>query len=337
MTARVVVVAHEDPALSARVTRRTPLRYAGGADPATDRPPHVRAGSGLAWVGARLAVVQDDASFVALVDPATGLADAIPLPAGPDGARQFDTTRGTKHLKLDLEACTVLPPALAPPHGALVALGSGSTARRERVLVVPLGADDAPDADALRLHDAGALYVALRAVADFAGSELNVEGAIAVGDALRLFGRGNGAPRDGHPAVSATCDLDARALLAHLRDGAPPPAPTRVVRYELGALDGCPLGFTDAALLADGTIVFTAAAEDSPDAVADGAVAGSVVGRVDADGRARWTRLLDVGGRPVADKAEGIALARDDGAELLVVFDVDDPERAAELAAVALG
>jgi len=39
-----------------------------------------------AWVGERLAVVQDDANFIALVDPASGLASSVVLPAGADGA-----------------------------------------------------------------------------------------------------------------------------------------------------------------------------------------------------------------------------------------------------------
>jgi len=42
--------------------------------------------SGLAWVGERLAVVQDDANCIALVDPASGLASSVVLPAGADGA-----------------------------------------------------------------------------------------------------------------------------------------------------------------------------------------------------------------------------------------------------------
>src|SRR5215207_7995120 len=94
------IVAREDPALGARVVRRTPLRYRDGDDASLDRPAHVRAGSGLAWVdtsrGPRLAVVQDDAHFVALVDPRDGLAEAIALPPGPGGLRQFDDGRGNK-------------------------------------------------------------------------------------------------------------------------------------------------------------------------------------------------------------------------------------------------
>src|SRR5690349_10209421 len=75
-----------DEQMAAVMTARAPLTYAAGADAALDRPAHVRAASGIAWLGGRLAVVQDDASFVALVDLARGLeagaraADVIALP-----------------------------------------------------------------------------------------------------------------------------------------------------------------------------------------------------------------------------------------------------------------
>jgi hypothetical protein len=101
---------------------------------------------------------------------------------------------------------------------------------------------------------------------------------------MRPSAPGNGARRDGVVPVNATCELDWTDFLAHLLepDRRPPPVRTSVVRYDLGTMDGVPLGFTDAALWRGGTL-YTAAAEDSPDAVRDGRVAGTVVGVVDAD------------------------------------------------------
>jgi hypothetical protein len=156
-----VVAARRDPALAARVLASRPLHYAAGADAELDRPEHVRAGSGLAVVptpaGPRLAVVQDDAHFVALVDPATGLADAVTLPAGVGGRRQFDTGRGNKHHKLDLESCLTVPdPAGGAP--VLLAFGSGSTDARERVAVVRgLGSGPAEAADVTLADAVGAV------------------------------------------------------------------------------------------------------------------------------------------------------------------------------------
>ena len=114
--------ARRDHSLWATVLSRRPLRFAGGPDAAQDRPAHVRAGSGLAAAGGRLVVVQDDANFLALIDPGRPeSARAIALPRGEDGARQFGDSRGNKHLKLDLEAC------VGTPDGSFVAFGSGST------------------------------------------------------------------------------------------------------------------------------------------------------------------------------------------------------------------
>ena len=336
------VIARRDETLAAIVTRATPMRYTGGADAQLDRPAHVRAASGIAWVGARLAVVQDDASFVALVDPATGLASDVVLPAGPGGRRQFDETRGNKADKMDLEALVVIDDGAEP---LLVALGSGSSPRRERMLL--LRAPGTPRQE-LRLCDAPALYARLRSRAEFAGSEMNVEGLLYVDGHLRLFARGNGASRDGIGAVDATCELPWPALEAWLArpDDGPPPSPLRVVQYALGTLDGVRLGFTDAVLVqsvdsADGVrrTIYTAAAEESPDATRDGAVAGSALGVIeDVDGRlrARWTTLRDTAGRRFPGKVEGIALIPGSPGRAVVVVDRDDPGQPSDLCEVEL-
>lgn len=333
-----VCVAQEDPRLTARVEARRPLRYGAGAAPALDRPAHVRAGSGLAWVrtpgGPRLAVVQDDASFLALVEPPGGAVDGLALPAGPDGARQFDDLRGTKHLKLDLESCLTLD---GPDGQVLLGLGSGSTEQRQRVLVAR--GLDGPDPD-LRLVDARALYAALRAEAAFAGSELNLEGAAAQGQDVVLFQRGNGAPRGDLLPVDASGRLDRAGLLAYLADpGRASPPPLREVRpWRLGAIDGVRLTFTDATTGPDGRLWFLAAAEGSPDTYRDGPVAGVVLGVIEvARGVtwARWSRLAHEG-QPWSAKAEGLALDPRDPSRVWLVVDRDDPAAAAELCAVRL-
>ncbi len=102
-------------------------------DPSSDRPAHVRAGSSLSWLGDKLALIQDDANFLVLIDPESLTVEAITLVAGEAGARQFDDLRGNKRFKLDLEACTTV----ATPKGDLfLAFGSGSTAQREKILIV---------------------------------------------------------------------------------------------------------------------------------------------------------------------------------------------------------
>jgi hypothetical protein len=307
------------------------MRYAAGADSSHDRPEHVRAASGLARVGNRLAVIQDDASFVALVNPVTGLSEPVPLPVGPGGLRLFDDSRGNKAGKLDLEAVAAVGSAT---DRRLAAFGSGSLPAREVVVLLDLSAPASPRVE---VRTAPAFYARLRSAGDFAGSEMNIEGALYREGLLTLFGRGNGAVVGDVRPVNASCEIVWSELLAHLDAGAtaPPPEPRCVTQYELGTVDAVPLGFTDVAGDSEGAILYSAAAEASPDATRDGAVAGSVIGVLDARGASgRWTRLLDERGNPVAAKVEGLAPGA--GAMLFAVVDADDHTRASELLEVHL-
>jgi hypothetical protein len=308
-----------------------PLVYGEGADAALDRPAHVRAGSGVAWIGGVLAVIQDDAHFVAVVDPATGLCRAVTLPAGEGGLRQFDDVRGNKRFKLDLEACAAVPDVRGGE--TLVAFGSGSTARREQVLLVAGMAEGEPRVE---LRDAAGFYAGLRDAAEFAGSELNVEGAAWRDGRMVLLNRGNGAPSSDRHVVDAVCEVDWAALRAHLADPAahPPPTPENVVQYALGEIDGWRLTFTDAAPFGD-NLIYTATAEASPNAVDDGPVAGSALGIIGADGEARWTVLLGADGAGFDAKVEGVARGPRPGT-VYVVVDRDDPHRPSELCEVEL-
>ena len=321
----------QHPALEARVVRRTPLLYGAGADPTLDRPAHVRAGSSLARIGSTLVIIQDDANFIALVDPETYAAYAIPLPAGADGKRQFDDQRGNKYLKLDLEACTVVP------HEAgelLVAFGSGSMPLRERIVTVSGLEHDTPY---VTLHDASGLYARLHDAREFSGSELNIEGAVWMNGRIRLFGRGNGAPRDGLTPVDATCDLDWAQLWAHLQSpDTPPPQPEAIMQYHLGHLDGQRLGFTDAALSPGGKLFFSATAEDSPDATRDGPVMGSVLGIFTTADEVRWAVLRNPDGTRFTDKVEGLLIGPERPDLAYVVVDQDDPDAPSALCEVDL-
>jgi hypothetical protein len=327
------VRARATPSLAARVVTRTPLLYDRGADPALDRPAHVRAGSALARLGPEaLAVIQDDASFLAILEGAGGALRVrdVPLPA-EDGVRLFDDGRGNKRLKLDLEAC------LAIAGGErLVAFGSGSTPLRDRIVVVDGATSSAPR---IRVVEARALYAALRADATFAGAELNVEGAALAGDDVLLLQRGNGAATSTHDAVDATARVDARALLAYLDDPARAPCPPvrDVVTWDLGNVLGTRLTFTDGAPHGAWT-AFLACAEASPDATRDGPVNGVSLGRLDDRRRvAEIAALEDEHGAPLTDKAEGLAFDARDPRRAWLVIDRDDPGTPAELLELRLG
>jgi hypothetical protein len=336
-----------------RVVGRWALLYAEGADPALDRPAHVRSGSGCVFVetpaGRRLAVVQDDALFVALVDVATRKTTAVPLPtlAGSEGRRLFDAGRGNKKDKLDLEACAVLPfpagrfdgggvaPSLGRPgrhqRTAWVAFGSGSHPNRERLAVAHL--DRKPPT--LELVAAPALYRAMRRHAVLDGAELNIEGVVhRPDDTLLLLQRGNGKRGNGGGQRDAIFEVAWTPLLRHLREGDAMPL-VRGAAFSLGTVDGVPLTVTDACALADGSILAVAAAEATENAFDDGGVVGAaiVVLRRDEDGawQAQRVPLEDVG------KPEGIALDPADPTVAWVVNDPDDPDRPSELLALDIG
>lgn len=306
--------ARRDESFSARVVARRPLVYTAGADPKTDRPAHVRAGSSLVHFRGALVVAQDDASFLARVTEDE--VHPIALPSA-SGIRQFDDGRGNKKDKLDLEAMAVVK---HEGREILLAFGSGSAAKRE--VIVVLDEDDEP-----HVIDASAFYRSLPK--DFCGSELNLEGALAFGTStdLMLFQRGNGAPRGTEMPVDATALVDAGALVRGEL-----PAVRDVTQWDLGTIEGCKLTFTDATGFGD-AILFSAAAENSPDAITDGEVVGCAVGVLDPDD-ARWGLVLTESGTPLCDKIEGIARASGD--RLYAVVDVDDPTKPSELLTLQL-
>jgi Family of unknown function (DUF6929) len=319
------VIASVDASMQAILRGRLPLRYAAGPDPTLDRPAHVRSGSALASFAGRIAVVQDDAHFLALVDVSGRSVDAITFGPGEGGKRLYDARRGNKALKLDLEACFVCD-------GVLVAFGSGSTAKRERCLLVRQQNGDFES----EIVDAGALYRALREAHEFSGSQLNLEGAVCRSDGrVVLFQRGNGAPMNGLLPRDATLELELAELMAFLarRGSGAPPRLFNVTEYELGNIDGVRLTFTDAATFGN-ELLFLAAAEASPDALLDGPVSGVALGLIDERGEARWTPVVDSSGQRVSSKLEGLWLDRLDRA--YAVSDPDDPDAPSELCELEL-
>jgi hypothetical protein len=319
-------VASADETLSATLIEVQPLFYADGASAALDRPPHVRSGSSLHLHDDALVLVQDDANFIALVEPAGRQVTTWTLPAGPDARRQFDDVRGNKRDKLDLEAAIVLP------DHRLIAFGSGSSARRETIVLLDLSAAGQDPA----LVHAPSFYAALRARPAFAGSELNVEGAVLLGNSIRLFNRGNGAAHKERTAVNASIDCDAPGLLRYLLNPSRAPVPelNNLRQYELGSIGGRALTFTDATMWND-VLLFTAVAELSPDATRDGPVTGSVIGVLRGNA-GFWTPIRDDSGSIVPIKVEGIAADRSQPGRVLVIVDPDDPARPSDLCTVQL-
>lgn len=298
-----------DPALSARVVATRTLIYDRPTDAEDDRPDHVRAASGLAMQGSQLIVIQDDASFLAVVTP-SGVS-AVKLPRGRSGRRRFEVSFGNKLDKLDLESCVAID-------DELWAFGSGSLPVRDKICVVQHGVP--------RVREATPMFDRVR---DLIGGAVNIEGAARVGEELWLFHRGNTGPDDQGPAVIR---FDLAAMRTWLAAEGALPAITAIDGYDLGQIDGVRLGFTDA--IADGDHVFyLATAERTPNAIDDGEIVGSQLGLITRAG-VRAATLASPAGAPV--KAEGITLDRKRPGHAWVALDCDDPEQPALLFDVEL-
>jgi hypothetical protein len=309
-----VIRATLDPRLAIRVITRRALRYDAATSVLEDRPPHVRAASGLAFAGERLVVIQDDASFIAFVaHPSVSAghgATAIPLPRGAGGRRRFEVALGNKREKLDLEACLAVD-------GELWAFGSGSTRARDKICRMR---DGVP-----RLLDAAPLYARVRE----AIGALNLEGVARAGAELWLFHRGNTGPDDPGPAVAR---LSFEAVRAWLDDPGVLPSVLRCDRYDLGAIGSVRLGFTDAATVGDRTF-YLAVAEASRDAIDDGSLLGSQLGVICGD-EVRAAALTERDGTPL--KAEGLAIDPTRQNHAFITIDPDDVEQPALLYEIEL-
>lgn len=340
--ARAAPTARLDPALRAKVLSRTPLRYRRGADARLDRPAHVRASSALCWVGAELVVLQDDAAFLGVVDPASGLVDDVPLPASASGHRVFDARRGNKADKPDFE--------LAFGAGeTLFALGSGGLAARQRVLTWRRG-----EATGAKLVALPRLYAHLREHV-VGEANLNFEGAALLGDQVVLANRGGDGSvggMGGSPDALVRFPLAALVELLEDPDSAALPE-LRVERVELGGLPDTSgalhaLRFTELSprsAARGGGLWYLAAAEQTDNFYDDGQVVGSAIGIVrfaddSRDGAAggdggavaelRYAPICEACGELSGDKVEGVCEhARPD--RLWAVTDPDDPDRPGEL------
>ena len=284
------------------------LTLVAGSDP--QRPAYLSAASGLVRAGRHLYVVADDELHLGQfkVDSA---APGELLRIFPGELPDQQTPR--KKRKPDLEVLLHLPAFAHYAHGALLALGSGSTEHRYRGALVPLGANGEVHG-VPRVVPASALYEALAKQFD----DLNLEGAWIHGNELRVLQRGNQGS-----SPNAVIHLDLQLLLTSLSAGDRFPAlqPLAIHTMELGHIDGVPLCFSDASALPDGRWLFTAVAEDTDSSYEDGACVGAVIGMADEQHRLLWMKAVTP-----AYKVEGIDARQEvDGIHLLLVTDADDP------------
>lgn len=213
-----------------------------------------------------------------------------------------------KH-KPDLEALAHLPPMAGYPHGALLAVGSGSAPQRQRAVILAFNVDGKPG-EVVTVLDLAPLYASLSL------PDINIEGAFVMDQQLVLMQRGNNADEQN---ALVYCPLEP-LLQGHVSN--------HTVMVNLPTIDNIPLGFTDGLYLPSGNILFSAVAENSGDSYNDGPCVGAAIGELDAQGRLLYCQRL---AQPL--KIEGIALADN---RLYAVTDADDAAVPAGLYRVGL-
>ncbi len=276
----------------------------------SDAREHLSAASGIVVAGEFLYVVADDEHHLGVFELG-GQRDGIKVPLFP--GELPDEARARKARKPDLEALLRLPSFPGYPNGALLAFASGSRPNRQTGVLLGLDHTGALS-DSPRPVDLSALYAPLQR----RFPALNIEGAAVCDQQIVLLQRASGKhPENALIRLALTDVLQALGPAGALKL---PELPVEIHTIDLGRVENVPLGFTDAAALPDGRLVFSAVAESVDDTYHDGPCIATAIGVLDADGRVRTLEFV----RPVR-KIEGID-ARMEGAviRLLLVSDADD-------------
>jgi hypothetical protein len=273
--------------------------------PAEGMEAHVASASGIARRGDFVYVIGDDLLDLAVFE-LVGTAPGV-LRRALGGEVPDDPDKRAKD-KPDLEALTALPPVPNEPSGGLLGVGSGSKPERDRGFFWSLAPDGSLTGEP-RDIDMHPVYETLRSEI----GDINIEGAAVFGECLWLFNRGN---REG--SVNAVAEFALGDLAETLRgDLIVDPDELQSLRtYELGEIDGTPVCFSDATVLTEDLVCFTASAEGD-----GGSIRGSVVGTINADGDVHRLRSIDS-----RWKVEGLDATLDTGMiSFLFVCDQDDP------------
>ncbi len=280
--------------------------------------PHLSAASGLVILEKRCYVVADDEQHLAIFE-----SDAqSPLTLVRLFAGDLPDKKGPrKALKADLEVLLFIAPDPRWPglaHGALLALGSGSRrVSREKGMLLTLASDGS--IAAFKPLDLSEWYAPLRL--EFA--DLNIEGGLVSGDTFRLLHRANsGDPRNG--CIEYYWPALMQWLIGEI---AKPPTVTRIALIELGAVNGVPLGITDAAMVTDELWAVSAAAENTDNSFADGPCMASVIALINSEHRVvAQYELVD------SPKVEGLAATViGESVNFVMVTDADNPALVSQL------
>ncbi|HEX8562979.1 MAG TPA: hypothetical protein VF676_08385 [Flavobacterium sp.] len=152
--------------------------------------------------------------------------------------------------------------AIAEHNDTLYVFGSGSTANRNRMVIV-----DRTTKSVTNVLDLTDLYTVMQSFGEITADDFNIEGVVCDGQTWYFFQRGNGGT--GKNGIFSVKGDIAAGDFTILFNG-----------YKLPKISGVETSFTDATLVGN-KIYFLATAENTKSTYDDGDILGSIIGRLD--------------------------------------------------------
>ena len=274
----------------------------------------ISAASGLVKKGENIFVIADDRQELALFNlSAPGLAELITFDSTPLSEAKAER----KAQKNDWESLLTI---VIDGQETLLAVPSGSTDLRNTAVIADLSiVDGSVNVSKVRKISCKGLFEELKKRIE----DLNIEGATICGKKFLLFQRGNGIA-----GVNAVIAFNADEFAAELRKGElSANLKFDIHHINLGHLNGCRLGFTDAFCDVEGELWYLAAAERADSTYLDGEFSGAVVGRLASDYSVTAQKEL-----AILHKPEGLAVEIQNGRrKFFIVTDSDDESSPAKL------
>jgi hypothetical protein len=276
----------------------------------------ITAASGLVNVHEYLYVVADDELHLGVFH-LEGKAPGTTIRLFP--GRLPHSKKSRKKRKPDLEILVHLPANWFLPHGALLAIPSGSKQNRHRGALLPLSADGSikKKPETLDLQN---VFTCIEAkIPDF-----NLEGAVIRGNSLWIIHRGHQDNPNNH-----IVKIPLKDFLRAARAGKKLPSTQirSVSRFKIPAPKGMHYTITDVAPMDEKSVIFVAVAEAAKDSYADGRHFGSVLGVLNNKGKVVFIDKVSP-----RKKMEGVCVVKySDKERVLLVNDEDNPKTSSEL------
>jgi hypothetical protein len=228
---------------------------------------NIPSASGVEIIDGMIYIIGDDSPYMYVLDHSLKLLDKVELFVTED----FGSGRIPKKIKPDLECMATLT---INNNKYILSMGSGSAENRDKGFLIKLPTKFNKKYVVQNISFKS-LYQLLGSNPEIVGDgKLNLEAAASDDQHFVLFNRGN---RSGK---NTALYFQLEEFIVYLTEN-PEMVPFPVIQsFELPSINNVPSGFSGASVM-DGKLFFTAAVEDTSDAVADGEVHGSMVGWID--------------------------------------------------------